>query len=78
MVHLKCYKKLQTVTEMKFLSYQRYVPSLQEYITLVAQHVEHKSIVNSMLAVVLWGPNGPQRRWGMARHLPQRLEKTLG
>ena len=28
--------------------------------------------------VVLWGPNGPQRRWGKARHWPQRLWKTLG
>ena len=28
--------------------------------------------------VVLLGPNAPQRRWGKARHPPQRLRKTLG
>ena len=29
-------------------------------------------------AVVLWGPNRPQRHWGMARHPPQRLRKRWG
>ena len=28
--------------------------------------------------VVLLGPNAPQRRWGKARHSPQRVRKTLG
>ena len=37
-----------------------------------------KSIQWYVFAVVLWGPNGPQRRWGMARHPPQRLRKCLG
>ena len=31
-----------------------------------------------MYSVVLWGPNGPQWRWGTARHQPQRLRKALG
>ena len=32
----------------------------------------------SLHALVLRGPNGPQRCWGKARHPPQRLRKGWG
>ena len=30
------------------------------------------------LAVLLWGPNGPQRRWGKAKHPHNALEEWMG